>query len=145
MVRFMTSRGNAILVAVAALVASLLSHLFLHGHWFRGVIEGRTFSSVGGYISMLPLLDSIPFGWPYFLAGFFFRRFLPLRPALFWALITGLVGAALHAFVVQIQLAPDAALSSYVHSYSRLVSAPLLSAVGFLVGHLTCGARTQTI
>ena len=141
----MTRRGNAVLVAVAALVASLLSHLFLFGLWFRGVIEGRTFSSVGGYISMLPVLDSIPFAWPYFIAGFFFRRFLPLRAAFFWALITGLVGAGLHAFVFQIQLAPDAALSSYVHSYSRLISAPLLSALGFLIGHLTCGPRKQTI
>jgi hypothetical protein len=141
----MTSRRNTILVAVAALVVSLLSHLFLFGLWFRGIIEGRTFSSAGGYISMLPALDSIPFAWPYFIAGFFFRRFLPLRPALFWALITGLVGAVLHAFVFHIQLVPDAALSSYVHSYSRLVSAPLLSAVGFLIAQLTYGARKQTI
>ena len=129
-----------ILISALTLAASFLSLLFLSLAWYHTAVEGRSFPSVGRSISAAPFVDSVPFAWPYLIAGFLFRQRHVARRALWWAVGTGLAGAALHALLVRAQFPPAAPLDSYVYFYSRFLSAPLLTLLGFVIGHI---ARTR--
>jgi hypothetical protein len=111
----------------------LLSHI-----WFRLAIEGHTFSSVGGF-SMLPVIDSLPFAWPYLVAGFLSRWLYGSRIATWWTVLIAVAAAVLHSLLVHVQLVSDVALSAYIHFYSRFAVAPLCCALGFFIAHFARG------
>jgi hypothetical protein len=127
----MRKRHADILLVAITLAASVLSLVFLSLSWHHAVVEGRSFPGIGRALSVQPLVDSVPFAWPYGVAGFLFRWRHPPRRALWRAAGTGLAGAALHALLVRAEFPPLAPWDSYVYFYSRLVSAPLLAVLGF--------------
>jgi len=125
-------------ISLGALIASLASQLFLSHLWFRLAVEGRTFSSVGGF-SMLPVVDSLAFAWPYLVAGFLFRWLYASRIATWSTVLTAVAAVVLHSLLIHVQAVSDAALSAYVHFYSRFAVAPLCCALGFFIAHFARG------
>ncbi len=126
-----------IIVLTCALAVSFLSLVFFSLSWHRAIIEGRSFPSLGGSITMLPLVESVPFAWPYLLAGILFRLRHSAGRAFRWALGSGIAGAVLHSLLVSSEFPPDAPALSYISFYSRFLSTPLFASLGFLIIHVT--------
>src|SRR3954469_13135746 len=101
MVAATRSRAPAVSVFFGALIVSLISQLLLSHIWFRLAVEGRTFSSVGGF-SMLQVVDSLPFAWPYLVAGFLFRRLYASRIATSWTVLTAVAAVVLHSLLIHV-------------------------------------------
>jgi Na+(H+)/acetate symporter ActP len=132
----MNERKADLFVAAFTLAASFLSLVFFSLAWHRAFIEGRSFPVFAGYISTLPLIESVPFAWPYLVAGFVFSRRHHRRAAAGWTLAVGVLGTVLHSCLVRADFLPGASLHSYIHFYSRFAAAPAFALVGFCVGQI---------
>jgi hypothetical protein len=136
------SRTDVLIVAVV-LAASFLSLVLFSHAWWRLTIDGRVFSGTAGRLAIL-LIRSLPFVWPYILAGILFRQRHGLPTGLWWTLGSGVAGGALHALLVRGSFPPGASLQSYFEFYCGHALAAVFAVVAFLIWPRSRACRVPT-
>ena len=98
----LTTIQGKLWLLVGTLVAAVLSFHLFSVRWFQWRIEGRTFPVWWGVFPTEEFVRSLPFTWPFAIAGFVLGRSFSAPPApVRWLLLLALLGAVTYGLLTE--------------------------------------------
>ena len=135
----LTTIQGKLLLLVATLVTAILSFHWLAVPWVRWTIAGHTFPVWRGIFPTEDFVQSLPFTWPFAVAGFLLGFGLAtIQAPLRWLLLFGLLGAVTYGLLTgDVFTETHGMLSTYgVRIYTRAGMPLLLELLGLLAARL---------
>ena len=98
----LTTTQGKLLLLIATLVAAFVSFQLFSVRWFQWTIEGRTFPIWWGVFPTEYFVQSIPFTWPFAVAGFLLGpSFSTPRAPVRWLLLFALLGSIAYGLLTE--------------------------------------------
>ena len=135
----LTTIQGKLLLLVATLVAAISSFHWLAAPWFQWTIAGRSFPVWRGVFPTEDFVQSLPFTWPFAVAGFLLGLgFSTIQAPVRWLLLFGLAGAVTYGLLTEDALIETHGMLSVhgVRVYTRAGMPLLLELLGLLAARL---------
>ena len=98
----LTTTQGKLLLLIATLVAAFVSFQLFSVRWFQGMIDGRMFPVWWGVFPTEYMIQSVPFAWPFAVAGYLLGpSFSTPRAPVRWLLLFALLGSITYGLLTE--------------------------------------------